>query len=149
MYDAHDLKLHSRVHIMKDLSPVMSENSNVILLLIGRCLFILQDQERRTPLHAAACVGDVHTMDLLIESGEWAVCISDTLMRMKNLDSCVGEMWRMLYPLQPPKQTPSHCQVTVQVYCSCDLQKTCDPLWLNCWFIYLIFFAFTRCHCKC
>uniref|UniRef100_A0A674PEG4 Ankyrin repeat domain 52a n=1 Tax=Takifugu rubripes TaxID=31033 RepID=A0A674PEG4_TAKRU len=27
------------------------------------------DQERRTPLHAAACVGDVHLMDLLIESG--------------------------------------------------------------------------------
>uniref|UniRef100_A0A8D3E7I7 Ankyrin repeat domain 52a n=1 Tax=Scophthalmus maximus TaxID=52904 RepID=A0A8D3E7I7_SCOMX len=27
------------------------------------------DQERRTPLHAAACVGDVHVMDLLIESG--------------------------------------------------------------------------------
>uniref|UniRef100_A0A665SW86 Uncharacterized protein n=1 Tax=Echeneis naucrates TaxID=173247 RepID=A0A665SW86_ECHNA len=27
------------------------------------------DQERRTPLHAAACVGDVHIMDLLIESG--------------------------------------------------------------------------------
>uniref|UniRef100_A0A8D0DB11 Ankyrin repeat domain 52a n=1 Tax=Sander lucioperca TaxID=283035 RepID=A0A8D0DB11_SANLU len=31
------------------------------------------DQERRTPLHAAACVGDVHIMDLLIESGERAV----------------------------------------------------------------------------
>lgn len=46
--------------------------------------FILQDQERRTPLHAAACVGDVHIMDLLIESGERAVCI--TLMRIKNLD---------------------------------------------------------------
>uniref|UniRef100_A0A8C9ZU36 Ankyrin repeat domain 52a n=1 Tax=Sander lucioperca TaxID=283035 RepID=A0A8C9ZU36_SANLU len=30
------------------------------------------DQERRTPLHAAACVGDVHIMDLLIESGERA-----------------------------------------------------------------------------
>lgn len=30
----------------------------------------LQDHERRTPLHAAACVGDVHIMDLLIESGE-------------------------------------------------------------------------------
>lgn len=29
-----------------------------------------QDQERRTPLHAAACVGDVHIMDLLIESGD-------------------------------------------------------------------------------
>uniref|UniRef100_A0A665SW84 Uncharacterized protein n=1 Tax=Echeneis naucrates TaxID=173247 RepID=A0A665SW84_ECHNA len=28
------------------------------------------DQERRTPLHAAACVGDVHIMDLLIESAE-------------------------------------------------------------------------------
>ncbi|TNN57224.1 Serine/threonine-protein phosphatase 6 regulatory ankyrin repeat subunit C [Liparis tanakae] len=28
-----------------------------------------QDQERRTPLHAAACVGDVHILDLLIESG--------------------------------------------------------------------------------
>uniref|UniRef100_A0AAQ4Q1Q0 Ankyrin repeat domain 52a n=1 Tax=Gasterosteus aculeatus aculeatus TaxID=481459 RepID=A0AAQ4Q1Q0_GASAC len=27
------------------------------------------DQERRTPLHAAACVGDVHILDLLIESG--------------------------------------------------------------------------------
>uniref|UniRef100_A0A673CJY6 Ankyrin repeat domain 52a n=1 Tax=Sphaeramia orbicularis TaxID=375764 RepID=A0A673CJY6_9TELE len=27
------------------------------------------DQERRTPLHAAACMGDVHIMDLLIESG--------------------------------------------------------------------------------
>uniref|UniRef100_A0A8C4HHY9 Ankyrin repeat domain 52a n=1 Tax=Dicentrarchus labrax TaxID=13489 RepID=A0A8C4HHY9_DICLA len=27
------------------------------------------DQDRRTPLHAAACVGDVHIMDLLIESG--------------------------------------------------------------------------------
>lgn len=36
------------------------------------CIFFLipQDQERRTPLHAAACVGDVHIMDLLIESGE-------------------------------------------------------------------------------
>lgn len=33
-------------------------------------VFILQDQERRTPLHAAACVGDVHIMDLLIESGK-------------------------------------------------------------------------------
>lgn len=73
---------------MKDLCPVISENSNVILLLIDHWLFILQDQERRTPLHAAACVGDVHIMDLLIESGEWAVCITDTLMRMKNLDSC-------------------------------------------------------------
>ncbi|KAJ7999539.1 hypothetical protein DPEC_G00195470 [Dallia pectoralis] len=27
------------------------------------------DQERRTPLHAAACLGDVHIMDLLINSG--------------------------------------------------------------------------------
>lgn len=33
-------------------------------------MFVLQDQERRTPLHAAACVGDVHIMDLLIESGK-------------------------------------------------------------------------------
>lgn len=33
-------------------------------------VFILQDQERRTPLHAAACVGDVHIMDLLIEAGK-------------------------------------------------------------------------------
>lgn len=32
--------------------------------------FSPQDQERRTPLHAAACVGDVHIMDLLIESGD-------------------------------------------------------------------------------
>ncbi|XP_051532559.1 serine/threonine-protein phosphatase 6 regulatory ankyrin repeat subunit C-like isoform X2 [Myxocyprinus asiaticus] len=29
----------------------------------------LQDEERRTALHAAACVGDVHIMDLLISSG--------------------------------------------------------------------------------
>uniref|UniRef100_A0A8C9ZU57 Ankyrin repeat domain 52a n=1 Tax=Sander lucioperca TaxID=283035 RepID=A0A8C9ZU57_SANLU len=36
------------------------------------------DQERRTPLHAAACVGDVHIMDLLIESGERAVCFTYT-----------------------------------------------------------------------
>uniref|UniRef100_A0A6Q2Z252 Uncharacterized protein n=1 Tax=Esox lucius TaxID=8010 RepID=A0A6Q2Z252_ESOLU len=27
------------------------------------------DQERRTPLHAAACLGDVHIMDLLINAG--------------------------------------------------------------------------------
>lgn len=41
------------------------------------CTFILQDQERRTPLHAAACVGDVHIMDILIESGEPAACLTD------------------------------------------------------------------------
>lgn len=35
-----------------------------------------QDQERRTPLHAAACVGDVHIMDLLIESGWSPSCFS-------------------------------------------------------------------------
>uniref|UniRef100_A0A8C8IQK4 Ankyrin repeat domain 52 n=1 Tax=Oncorhynchus tshawytscha TaxID=74940 RepID=A0A8C8IQK4_ONCTS len=31
--------------------------------------FQYPDQERRTPLHAAACLGDVHIMDLLINSG--------------------------------------------------------------------------------
>uniref|UniRef100_A0A8C9U6X0 Ankyrin repeat domain 52a n=2 Tax=Scleropages formosus TaxID=113540 RepID=A0A8C9U6X0_SCLFO len=31
--------------------------------------FKKEDQERRTPLHAAACLGDVHIMDLLINSG--------------------------------------------------------------------------------
>lgn len=39
-------------------------------MYLVKYVFILQDQERRTPLHAAACVGDVHVMDLLIESGE-------------------------------------------------------------------------------
>ena len=34
------------------------------------CLFS-QDQDRRTPLHAAACLGDVHIMDLLINSGNF------------------------------------------------------------------------------
>lgn len=57
----------------------------VILPLIDH-MFIPQDQERRTPLHAAACVGDVHIMDLLIESGEWAVCITDTWLCVENLD---------------------------------------------------------------
>uniref|UniRef100_A0A8C7MD59 Ankyrin repeat domain 52 n=1 Tax=Oncorhynchus kisutch TaxID=8019 RepID=A0A8C7MD59_ONCKI len=33
-----------------------------------------QDQERRTPLHAAACLGDVHIMDLLINSGNVLHC---------------------------------------------------------------------------
>lgn len=31
--------------------------------------FLCQDQERRTPLHAAAWLGDVHIMDLLISAG--------------------------------------------------------------------------------
>uniref|UniRef100_A0A8C7MWU7 Ankyrin repeat domain 52 n=1 Tax=Oncorhynchus kisutch TaxID=8019 RepID=A0A8C7MWU7_ONCKI len=35
----------------------------------GAIQSLLQDQERRTPLHAAACLGDVHIMDLLINSG--------------------------------------------------------------------------------
>lgn len=48
-------------------------------------MFIPQDQERRTPLHAAACVGDVHIMDLLIESGEGAVCITDTPLCQCNV----------------------------------------------------------------
>lgn len=26
---------------------------------------------------------------------------------------------------------------SLQVYCPCDLQQTCDPLWLNCWFFFL------------
>lgn len=64
------------------LSGQQSWKTRYKFTLIIDC-FILQDQERRTPLHAAACVGDVHIMDLLIESGEWAVCI--TLMRIKNL----------------------------------------------------------------
>uniref|UniRef100_A0A8C4HHZ3 Ankyrin repeat domain 52a n=1 Tax=Dicentrarchus labrax TaxID=13489 RepID=A0A8C4HHZ3_DICLA len=42
-------------------------------------MFIPQDQDRRTPLHAAACVGDVHIMDLLIESGDL------TQMRSNNM----------------------------------------------------------------
>lgn len=39
---------------------------------ILRCLIFLcfaKDQEQSTPLHAAAYLGDVHTMDLLIASG--------------------------------------------------------------------------------
>lgn len=35
-----------------------------------------KDQERRTPLHAAAWLGDVHIMDLLITAGEYSFSIS-------------------------------------------------------------------------
>lgn len=59
-------------------------NMKIQPLLID-LVFVPQDQERRTPLHAAACVGDVHIMDLLIESGEWAGCISDAWIWVKNL----------------------------------------------------------------
>ncbi len=36
--------------------------------LLFECLFA-QDQEQSTPLHAAAYLGDVNTIDLLIASG--------------------------------------------------------------------------------
>uniref|UniRef100_A0A8C4HH88 Ankyrin repeat domain 52a n=1 Tax=Dicentrarchus labrax TaxID=13489 RepID=A0A8C4HH88_DICLA len=48
------------------------------------------DQDRRTPLHAAACVGDVHIMDLLIESDFSLLCVS--------------EMWCILYTLSLHQQ---------------------------------------------
>lgn len=40
---------------------------SIFLCLIVLCF--VQDQEQSTPLHAAAYLGDVHTMDLLIASG--------------------------------------------------------------------------------
>lgn len=43
-------------------------------------IFYLKDHERRTPLHAAACVGDVHIMDLLIESGDSAAFVPDNAL---------------------------------------------------------------------
>lgn len=41
-------------------------------------LFFLfaQDQEQSTPLHAAAYLGDVHTMDLLIASGRETIYLT-------------------------------------------------------------------------
>uniref|UniRef100_A0A8C7MDJ0 Ankyrin repeat domain 52 n=1 Tax=Oncorhynchus kisutch TaxID=8019 RepID=A0A8C7MDJ0_ONCKI len=43
--------------------------SGLLLTVVSLSAVSPQDQERRTPLHAAACLGDVHIMDLLINSG--------------------------------------------------------------------------------
>ncbi|MEQ2250265.1 Ankyrin repeat domain-containing protein 52 [Ilyodon furcidens] len=49
---------------------IFSRNTEEVQLLLHRKEDVnALDQEHRTPLHAAACVGDVHIMDLLIESG--------------------------------------------------------------------------------
>uniref|UniRef100_A0AAX7SSZ2 Ankyrin repeat domain 52 n=1 Tax=Astatotilapia calliptera TaxID=8154 RepID=A0AAX7SSZ2_ASTCA len=49
---------------------IFSRNAEEVQLLLHKKEDVnALDQERRTPLHAAACVGDVHIMDLLIESG--------------------------------------------------------------------------------
>ncbi|KAM4736801.1 LOW QUALITY PROTEIN: serine/threonine-protein phosphatase 6 regulatory ankyrin repeat subunit C [Anableps anableps] len=49
---------------------IFSRNTEEVQLLLHRKEDVnALDHERRTPLHAAACVGDVHIMDLLIESG--------------------------------------------------------------------------------
>ncbi|XP_034053972.1 serine/threonine-protein phosphatase 6 regulatory ankyrin repeat subunit C-like isoform X1 [Gymnodraco acuticeps] len=49
---------------------VFNRNAEEVQLLLHKKEDVnALDQERRTPLHAAACVGDVHIMDLLIESG--------------------------------------------------------------------------------
>lgn len=53
------------IMILKDVTPKHKKKKNPFYFSPA-----YQDQERRTPLHAAACVGDVHIMDLLIESGE-------------------------------------------------------------------------------
>uniref|UniRef100_A0A669DXI3 Ankyrin repeat domain 52a n=1 Tax=Oreochromis niloticus TaxID=8128 RepID=A0A669DXI3_ORENI len=48
---------------------IFSRNAEEVQLLLHKKEDVnALDQERRTPLHAAACVGDVHIMDLLIES---------------------------------------------------------------------------------
>lgn len=39
-------------------------------------IVVLKDQERRTPLHAAAWLGDVHIMDLLITAGDYLLDFS-------------------------------------------------------------------------
>uniref|UniRef100_A0A674D7N3 Ankyrin repeat domain 52 n=1 Tax=Salmo trutta TaxID=8032 RepID=A0A674D7N3_SALTR len=43
--------------------------SGLLITVVSLSAVSPQDQERRTPLHAAACLGDVHIMDLLINSG--------------------------------------------------------------------------------
>ena len=74
------------------------------------CVFffpLLQDHERRTPLHAAACVGDVHIMDLLIESGEWAACIADFWLCVIRLSSSItGERAQDILWLISPLLNP-------------------------------------------
>uniref|UniRef100_A0A3B4XQQ1 Ankyrin repeat domain 52a n=1 Tax=Seriola lalandi dorsalis TaxID=1841481 RepID=A0A3B4XQQ1_SERLL len=45
------------------------------------------DQERRTPLHAAACVGDVHIMDLLIESGNITIDLAVGLLLRRGAEA--------------------------------------------------------------
>uniref|UniRef100_A0A669F4U5 Ankyrin repeat domain 52a n=1 Tax=Oreochromis niloticus TaxID=8128 RepID=A0A669F4U5_ORENI len=50
---------------------IFSRNAEEVQLLLHKKEDVnALDQERRTPLHAAACVGDVHIMDLLIESAD-------------------------------------------------------------------------------
>lgn len=46
--------------------------------------FISQDQEQSTPLHAAAYLGDVHTMDLLITSGRKMIYLSLKYIRLNR-----------------------------------------------------------------
>uniref|UniRef100_A0A8C5C669 Ankyrin repeat domain 52a n=1 Tax=Gadus morhua TaxID=8049 RepID=A0A8C5C669_GADMO len=56
------------------------------------------DQDRRTPLHAAACVGDVHIMDLLIESGFMLKSAVGLLLRRGAEANARDKFW----------QTPLH-----------------------------------------
>uniref|UniRef100_A0AAQ5Y9R5 Citrate synthase n=1 Tax=Amphiprion ocellaris TaxID=80972 RepID=A0AAQ5Y9R5_AMPOC len=62
---------HSGVLLQPPLvQAIFNRNAEEVQLLLHKKEDVnALDQERRTPLHAAACVGDVHIMDLLIESG--------------------------------------------------------------------------------
>uniref|UniRef100_A0A8C3G7T6 Ankyrin repeat domain 52a n=1 Tax=Cyclopterus lumpus TaxID=8103 RepID=A0A8C3G7T6_CYCLU len=62
------------VHNIADQPPlvqaIFNRNAEEVQLLLHKKEDVnALDQEHRTPLHAAACVGDVHILDLLIESG--------------------------------------------------------------------------------
>uniref|UniRef100_A0A8C5GVK7 Ankyrin repeat domain 52 n=1 Tax=Gouania willdenowi TaxID=441366 RepID=A0A8C5GVK7_GOUWI len=61
------MSLHSQPPLVQ---AIFNRNAEEVQLLLHKKEDVnALDQERRTPLHAAACVGDVHVMDLLIESG--------------------------------------------------------------------------------
>lgn len=47
--------------------------------------FSSQDQEQSTPLHAAAYLGDVHIMDLLINSG--SLPLKCSRIQKKHIDT--------------------------------------------------------------
>uniref|UniRef100_A0A669B277 Ankyrin repeat domain 52a n=1 Tax=Oreochromis niloticus TaxID=8128 RepID=A0A669B277_ORENI len=61
--------LQSAMGVPPLVQAIFSRNAEEVQLLLHKKEDVnALDQERRTPLHAAACVGDVHIMDLLIES---------------------------------------------------------------------------------